>query len=80
MKKDKHYFLRLAILKTIVSGTLYLFLPLLAKIYAKYVGYEYIGYTMLGAGILLIGNLGLLCRSWVLAFDKDVRKDYLKEN
>jgi hypothetical protein len=80
MKKNKQYFFNVAILRTIASGLLYLFMPLLAKIYAYYVGYEYVGYTLLGGGILVIFNIVGLCRSWVLAFDSDLRKDYLNQD
>ena len=79
MKKNKHYFQRIAIMKTMASGLLYLFMPLLAKIYAVFVGYQYIGYTILGGGILVIFNLILLCRSWALVFDNEFRRNYLRE-
>ena len=79
MKKNKHYFQRIAIMKTMASGLLYLFMPLLAKIYAVFVGYQYIGYTILGGGILVIFNLILLCRSWALVFDNEFRRNYVRE-
>lgn len=80
MTKNKHYFLRIAILKTMATGFLYLLMPVVAKIYHSYVGWDYIGYTAFGAGVMILGNLVLLIRAWVLAFDKDIRKEYLKED
>jgi hypothetical protein len=78
--KNKHYFLRLAILKTMATGFLYLAMPIVAKIYHNYVGWDYVGYTAFGAGVMILGNLTLLIRAWALAFDKDLRKNYLKED
>ncbi len=80
MKKNKHYFLRIAILKTMVTGSLYLLMPLAAKIYDQYVGNGYYGYTIFGAAIMIIGNIILLIRAWTLAFDNDARKAYLSED
>ena len=78
--KNKHYFLRLAILKTMASGCLYLLMPIGAKIYHNFVGGQYIGYTVFGSGVMILGNFILLIRAWALAFDKDVRKTYLTED
>jgi hypothetical protein len=80
MNKNKHYFLRLAILKTMATGMFYLFVPLIAKMYHSYIGWDYIGYTALGSGIMILGNIVLLVRAWALAFDSQIRKDYFKEN
>jgi len=55
-------------------------MPLAARIYTQYIGSEYVGYTVFGAGILIIGNLILLVRAWALAFDKGFRERYLKED
>jgi hypothetical protein len=79
MKKNKQYFLRMAIMKTMAFGLLYLFMPLLAKIYAYYVGYDYVGYTIFGASLLILFNIILLCRSWALVFDDEFRRNYLRE-
>lgn len=79
MKKNKHYFLRLAILKTMATGSFYLFVPVLAKIYHNFIGWDYIGYTIFGGAVLIVGNVILLVRSWALAFDKYMRKEYLKD-
>lgn len=78
--KNKHYFLRMAILKTMSTGLLYLIMPVFATYYEKYVGGQCIGYTMFGAGIMIVGNIILLIRAWGLALDKDVRKSYLSED
>jgi hypothetical protein len=80
MRKNKHYFLRIAILKTMITGTFYLFVPVGANLYHKYIGWEYWGYIAFGSGIMIIGNLILLIRAWVLAFDKDVRREYYTED
>ena len=80
MKKNKHYFLRIAMLKTTASGCFYLLMPLAAKFYNQYVGSEYIGYKIFGAGVMILGNFILLVRAWALAFDKDTRKSYLTED
>jgi hypothetical protein len=80
MTKNKHYFLRIAILKTMASGCFYLLMPLAAKFYHQYVGSEYVGYTIFGSGVMILGNIILLVRAWALAFDKDLRKSYLTED
>ena len=80
MKKNKHYFLRLAILKTMMSGCTYLFMPVLAEIYHDYIGYKYVGYTVFGAGVIILGNIILLFRAWALAFDGEMRRDFHKDN
>lgn len=80
MTKNKHYFLRIAILKTMASGCLYLLMPLVAKFYHYYIGGEYEGYTIFGSGVMILGNIILLVRAWALAFDKDLRKSYLAED
>ena len=84
MKKNKHYFLRIAIIKTMITGFMFLLMPVLASLYHNLIGDEsfesYFGY-IIGAGIvLIIGNMILLVRSWVLALDKDYRRDYLNDN
>lgn len=78
--KNKHHFLRLAILKTMGAGLLYLAMPLAAKFYHHFVGSEYFGYTVFGAGIMITGNIILLVRAWILAFDPDARKSYYKKD
>ena len=78
--KNKHYFLRLAILKTMASGCLYLLMPIGAKLYYNYFGGQYVWYTIFGSGVLILGNFILLIRAWALALDKDVRKSYLTED
>lgn len=80
MKKNKHYFLRIALLKTIVSGIIYLAMPIFAKIYVEYVGDLYYGYTIFASAIFILTNMILLVRAWTLAFDKDARKEYLSED
>ena len=80
MKKNKHYFLRIAILKTMATGCFYLLLPIMAKYYFSYMGHEYIGYTAFGSGVMILGNIILLVRAWALAFDGDLRKQYLNED
>lgn len=78
--KNKRYFLRLAIMKTMLSGALYLLMPLLAHLYDKAMPDGYEGYTVYGGGILILGNLILLVRAWAFALNKDERKAYLKED
>jgi hypothetical protein len=80
MIKDKHYFLRLAILKTMASGFFYLLMPLPAKWYQEIIGNEYYGYTIFGSTILIIGNIILLVRAWVFAFDKTERENFLNND
>lgn len=80
MRKGKKYFLKMAIYKTLLTGITYLFMPVIAKIYQKYIGYEYVGYTVFGSFILITGNLILLFRAWVLAFNKDDREKYYEED
>jgi hypothetical protein len=80
MSKNKHYFLRIAIIKTMITGSFYLFVPILAKLYHSYIGWDYIGYTAFGSGVLILGNMILLVRAWTLAFDSDTRRNYFKEN
>lgn len=80
MKKNKHYFLRIAILKTMGTGFLYLLMPIVAKFYNQYIGDNYIGYTIFGSAVMIIGNIILLVRAWALAFDRDLRKEYLTDD
>lgn len=80
MVKNKHYFLRIAILKTMASGCFYLLMPLAAKLYEQVMQGEYFGYTIFGAGVMILGNIILLVRAWVLAFDKDIRDAYLNKD
>lgn len=80
MKKNKHYFLKMAILKTMATGIFYLFLPIGAKLYHHYIGLEYWGYIVFGSGIMILANLVLLLRAWTLAFDSQARKDYYTED
>lgn len=79
-KKNKHYFIRIAVLKTIITGWVYLMMPIAATLYNNYVPDGYTGYTFLGGGIMIIGNMILLIRAWGIALDKDLRKNYLNEN
>jgi len=78
--KNKHYFLRLAIIKTMLTGLMYLMMPLAANFYNDYIPDGYFGYTIFGAGIMIIGNLILLVRAWAFALDKDLRKDFLNND
>jgi hypothetical protein len=81
MKKNKHYFLRMAILKTMATGVFYLFIPIFAEIYHSAFTNaieRYWGYSVLGASIMILGNIVLLVRAWTLAFDSDVRKRYFE--
>tara|TARA_R110000744_G_scaffold163686_1_gene280711 strand:+ start:1285 stop:1539 length:255 start_codon:yes stop_codon:yes gene_type:complete len=84
MKKDKHYFLRLAIIKTMALGITFLTMPILASIYHNFIGDKvfnsYFGYVVAAGIVLIIGNLILVFRAWVLAFDKTSRSQYLKED
>ncbi len=84
MKKNKHYFLRLAILKTMISGFIYLLMPALATMYHSLIGdaafSNYFGYIIASGVIMVLGNMILLVRSWALALDSDIRRDYLIEN
>ncbi len=83
MKQNKHYFLRLAIIKTMLSGFLYLLMPLIAHFYHLLIGKafdHYWGYVVLGGAIMIIGNMILLARAWTLAFDSDARERYFREN
>lgn len=84
MKKNKNYFMRLAIIKTMASGGFYLLMPLLSSMYRHLVGGDvldrYFGYVVFATFILMVGNIILLIRSWALAFDKDFRESYLKED
>jgi hypothetical protein len=83
MKRNKHYFLRLAVIKTMLSGLLYLLMPLFAHFYHLVIGKafdNYWGYVVLGGGIMILGNVILLVRAWALAFDSDVRKSYYEED
>ena len=83
MKRNKHYFLRLAIIKTMLSGFLYLLMPLIAHFYHLIIGKafdDYWGYVVFGGAIMIIGNMILLFRAWALAFDSDMRDRYFLEN
>jgi len=84
MKKNKHYFLRLAIIKTMLLGFTFLIMPVLASLYHKLIGEDafnaYFGYTVAAGIVLIIGNLILVVRAWVLAFDRALREDYLRED
>lgn len=73
MKKSRIYYIRLAIIKTMFTGCTYLLMPIAATWYNSYVPDGYIGYTMFGAGIMILGNIMLLAQAWGLAFDKDLR-------
>jgi hypothetical protein len=81
MQKNKHYFLRMAILKTMATGIFYLIVPIFAEIYHSAFSSaveRYWGYIILGASIMILGNIVLLIRAWALAFDSDVRKRYFE--
>ena len=78
--KNKQYFLRVAIIKTMASGVFYLSMPLMAKIYHDFVGGIYPQYTAVGIFVLMAGNAMLLVRAWNLAFDKDSRVNYNLED
>ncbi len=84
MKKDKHYFLRLAIIKTMALGITFLTMPILASIYHNLIGDKvfnsYFGYIIAAGILLIVCNLILVVRAWVLAFDKNLRNQYLKED
>lgn len=80
MVKTKQEFLKSAIIKTILTGLLYLLMPIPASIYWKYIGHEWWGYTVLGGGILILGNVILLVRAWVLALDSFTREQYNKND
>lgn len=73
--KNRTYFINRAIIKTIISGIIYLAMPFLALFYNTYVP-DYVGYAIYGAGILIIGNFILLVWSWILVFDNDLRSKY----
>lgn len=79
-KKTKHYFIRIAILKTIISGTIYLILPFFAKLYFRVMNGEYIGYTVAGGIIFSILSCIILIRAWAIALDKETREKYLQED
>ncbi len=79
-RKNKQYFLRQAIVKTVVTGLLYLLMPVWADFYNSFIPQGYEIYQLIGAAILLIGNIILLAQGWALALDKDVRADYHKDN
>lgn len=74
----KHFFIS-AIIKTLISGLLYLAMPPIAAWYTRTVGEIYTGYKVLGMGLIIITNLIVLVKDWVLAFFPDIREAYLKE-
>jgi hypothetical protein len=78
--KNKHYFLKMAILKTMASGLVYLMMPVAAKAYHSYMGGEYIGYTIFGSAVMIIGNIILLVRAWTFALDKGEREKFLSND
>lgn len=79
-RKNKQYFLRQAIIKTIVTGLAYLLMPVWASFYDKFIPEGYGVYQFIGSVVLLLGNIVLLVHSWALALDKDVRANYHKDN
>ena len=74
--KSKAYFMRQAVLRTIITGVFYLLMPVWASLYDKFIPDGYEIYQFIGAVILLIGNILLLVQAWALALDKDVRYNY----
>ena len=81
--KNKHDFLRLAVLKTMLSGFFYLLMPLFAHFYHSIIGKafdNYWGYIVFGSSIMIIANIILLVKAWALALDSDTRKIYYKED
>jgi len=77
---EKQKYLRLAVIKTMVSGFFYLMMPPIAKLYHIYIGNDWVGYTILGSSLLILGNIILLIHSWALAFDSDLRKSAREED
>lgn len=78
MKKNRAYFLKIAMLKTVLTALFYLIVPLFAQWYVPKIG-GYWGYAIFSSAIFIIVNLILVIQSWVLVFDHELRKEYLKE-
>ena len=68
MKKTKQYYMRMAIIKTIVSGLIYLCMPIIAGQYHKLIGNEafenYVGYIAAAGFLFIAGSLILLVMAW----------------
>jgi len=84
MKKSKQHYLSLAIVKTMLTGIFYCFMPLLASLYHAFIGDEafnrYFGYAVLGGGVMILGSVILLCWAWAKALDKDIRRAWEEED
>lgn len=80
MVKNKNYFLRLAIVKTVFAISMCLIAPIFVGWYMKQVPEGYIGYPIFGSIMSIIMTVILVGQAWVLALDKNARKDYLKED
>ncbi len=77
--KNKNYYFRMAILKTIVTALIYLIIPLFAKWYIPKVD-DYWGYAAFSSVVLIIINSIILFQAWMLVFDKNYRKEYNTED
>ena len=78
MKKTRGYFLRIAIIKTMFCGFIYLMMPVAASFYHANIPSGWVGYTAFGAAIMIISNVILLVRAWALALDKETRDRYVE--
>lgn len=76
----RSYYFRWALIKTFIAAITYLAMPLAAKWYHTYMQGEFLGYTILGAAILIIVNLILTIQSWFLFFDRDFRIKWQRTN
>lgn len=74
--KNRMYFVRRALVKTMLSAVMYLLMPFAAVFYHKYVPDVYEGYTILGGVMLIFCNLSLIVWAWIAVFDKKVRDNY----